>query len=287
MKSGFKLATLILVLVAAFSLSACEIPIDTDSTLYKNTEAMIEALVENDKDTARALLGEACSDEDFDEVYPTFVEVFGGIGEYEISGLGFNRGVKNGISYNNMTLLISTEKGELQIFVEERSDIPDVLSSFYVSEYNAAKAPDGSVIVGQIILLLLSIAELGFVIWMTVDCAKRKIRKKALWIILILLANVVFKLTVGAGKISFNLSLFFGISSLSVLNTGGFVISLSVPLGAILWLIMRDRIKPVEKPVLENRASDAATDSSLQEESVAQSNNIPTQNSDNKENIEE
>lgn len=285
MKHIYKVAILIMILVAVIAFSACEIPIDTDSTLYQNTEGMIEALAENDKDAARALLGEACSDEDFNNAYPAFVEVFNGIGEYELSGLGVNRGVKNGISYNNMTLLLSTEKGEFQLFVEERSDIPGVLSSFHISEYNsAAAAPSGSVIAFQIILFLVSIAELGFVVWMTVDCAKRKIRKKALWIILILLVNVIFKLAVSSSNIRFNLSFFFGTSSLSVLSTGEFAISLSIPLGAILWLIMRDRIKPVEKPVLENLAPDASENSPLGEENATDGNDALAQDEHDKEN---
>ena len=255
MKKIVRLALVFMIILSMLFISSCEVPIDTDSTLYKNAEAMIEALSEDDSATARALFGEACTDEDFNAAYPQLAEFFRGIGEYDVSGLGFYRGITNGISYSNMTLLISAEKGDFQLFVEERSDFPGVLSTFYVSEYENVVdlTPSGPVNVIQIVLLLISALELAFVIWMTVDCAKRKIRKKALWIVIILLANVVFKLALTAGNISFNVAFLFGISSFSVPSAGGFAISISIPIGAIIWLIMRDRIKPIENPSNESQ----------------------------------
>lgn len=103
-------------------------------------------------------------------------------------------------------------------------------------------------------LLLLVFAGLcgAFVIFAIVMCAKSHVRLKGLWILLIILVQTGITITRLPMRYSFNFHLFATqISSLRKFANGGTILTVMIPLGAILFVILR---KALERRAIEYRA---------------------------------
>lgn len=104
----------------------------------------------------------------------------------------------------------------------------------------------------QLLLLVFSGLCVAFVIFAIVLCAKSKVRLKGLWIPLIILIQTGITITKLPMRYGFNFHLFATkISSLRKFTNGGTILTVMIPLGAILFVILK---KKLERRAIEYRA---------------------------------
>lgn len=109
----------------------------------------------------------------------------------------------------------------------------------------------------QWVFLLIGLAEIGLIIGSVVDCARTKIKRKALWIVLILLGSVIWTLSAVQGKVSFNFNIGLLLSHTALIrySTGGFMLRLYLPVGMVAYWIMRRKLRAetaVINPAMES-----------------------------------
>ena len=136
---------------------------------------------------------------------------------------------------------MTTATGEkVQVVAHTRSDM-EGLAGFQLiptEEIQQQQSHPATAIFGVISLL-----ELTFMIVMLVDCCRHKMKLKALWIVLIILAAFSAVIQVGNGfSMHFNFNLFFGFTSFTSYGDGAFDLRIMVPIGAIIYLIMRKKL---------------------------------------------
>jgi hypothetical protein len=112
----------------------------------------------------------------------------------------------------------------------------------------------------NIALIILSIFEIAFSVWMLVDCIKRKVAKKPLWILLILF-GIKLSLTITPERFNFNWSfgLFLQISGVyGDIYQNLITASLLLPIGAVVYFIVRKHItkKEPKNNVIEGEAKE-------------------------------
>lgn len=95
----------------------------------------------------------------------------------------------------------------------------------------------------QLLLLVFSVLCIGFMIFAIVLCAKSKVRLKGLWIPIIALIQTGVSITAFPNLSKFNF-LFFttNISSLRKFLDGGTILTVLVPVGAILFVALRKHL---------------------------------------------
>ena len=94
-----------------------------------------------------------------------------------------------------------------------------------------------------------------FSVIMLIDCAKRRIKRKPLWILLILIGMLTLSLSYAEGQLNFNGNIgvfLFSYSYLKLFTTGAWTFRLVLPVGSILYLIFRKRLTVKEKYDSEN-----------------------------------
>ncbi len=235
-------AVLALILVLAVSMSSCDAGVDEESALYKNVQHMVDALIKNDKDSAREIVADVISDEMFDKAYPGLSEKLDGVLDYQLEILGWRSGSTDKTSYKNANLLLTTDKGDFLIFAEERADY-EGLSVFQMQNYRitgtlaSIKESNG----WQIALLIVNILEIGFVIYAFVDCARSNIDKKPLLLIFIVLGRILFGIDFSSGA-SFSMKWFFGYTSYVKTTSAGGLLTLAVPVVAIVWFAVKKQL---------------------------------------------
>ena len=233
------------------------------------TEQFVNAVVADDADAAFSLMTPGVDKTEFDSFFVVIRGYFEGAKDYKLNQTGWNTQISNGVSSYTVTFTVTTDNGaEIQI----ETTVVEGYENIYNIHFTPVKTAESALPIlfpFQIGALVLSLATAAFCIWMIVDCAKRKIKKKALWIILIL-AGVSVGLSVGQG-IYFNWLIVLAIGGSSVTSGGGVVsFKAIIPVGAIIYFILRNKMTPPASvsDAQNNAAIDATGIDSTNEENT-------------------
>ena len=209
------------------------------------TEQFVNAVVADDADAAFSLMTPGVDKTEFDTFFVNVRGYFEGAKDYELTQTGWNTRISNGVSSYMVTFTVNTDNGAE---IEVETTVVEGYENIYNIHFTPIKRADSALptlFPFQMGALVLSLAATAFCIWMIVDCAKRKIKKKALWIILILV-GVSVGLSVGQG-IHFNWLVGLAIGGSSVTSGGGLVsFKVMIPVGAIIYFILRKKMTSPE-----------------------------------------
>lgn len=200
------------------------------------TREFIDSIIADDYDTAFSYFADT-DKASFDDFYSRMRSKLEGVRSYTLDYTSSSRKIENGVSYYYFTFeLIAEETGfSIETYFDQNDKLHTVnflpktaLSSREIKPYKMVSAA-------------FSLAAIGFCVWMIVDCAKRNVRKKALWILLVL-AGFAFNITFGYRfNIGFSFVLALPISSVSSdsLCTS---LRMALPFGAILYCMLRKKM---------------------------------------------
>lgn len=136
------------------------------------------------------------------------------------------------------TITIDTVGENKKVFAVSVNPIPKSLG-----ELNAFTLVGKSI--RYYVLLSLAVIIPVFIIWTIILCARTKIRKKWLWIIFILIGITKLNLNWTTGQMGFQ-PIAFQIPSMGMMKMGPYapwILTVSFPLGAILFLIKRRKLQ--------------------------------------------
>ena len=104
MKKLCKILSVFLVLLAVFTLFSCT----ENEELREQTTQMLDALIDNNFNDAYNLVSGITTKEQFQSVYAQMTDYIDGVTEYELSQVGINSSVQNGITSVSATYLMKT-----------------------------------------------------------------------------------------------------------------------------------------------------------------------------------
>ena len=250
------LAVLLLLTLAVLSLSSCHLS-EQGEQAKALCEQMTDAILDGQFDAAYALVAEVCTEEAFREEYARFSSMLEGIDSYELQQTAFRSEMKNGVESYEATYAILCENVEdlaIDVAVEEGVE---GLTKYRVSQ-SAAVGYTGSLTtmegatLPQWALVIYSALCIAFVVLMVLDCVRRTINGKGLWVILILIGHLTLNVSNTAAKLStgFRIGAFLPYSRLLLYQSGTFDLSLILPIGAVVYFFLRKRLtERYEKPL--------------------------------------
>ena len=237
-----KIFAAILCLVFVLTLISCT----ADMDVGQNTdlaEQFMGHVMTNDYDAAYGMVKATVTDSDFRPYWKDIRQTAEGAKTYELEQIGWQINTVNGVTDrttayrvyldNERTVLlrVMTREGIEGIAGIHFSDITEFLASTEIFVPTV-----------QIILWVFSGLCVVFTLWMLVDCLRRKMKYKVVWVLLILF-SLCLSFTVGeTSNFSFNVGLFFQTSTITA-DPGlvAVVTKLVVPVGAILYLCLRKK----------------------------------------------
>lgn len=233
---------LLTALLLTFSLTAC-VDEETKARMRGNCETVLDSLIAGDTDAAYTVLTAAAPREEFDAFAAQIIPMLEGVDSYELKQTGWHVRTENGVTETTLTYLMTCSDGaQYLVEVSETSDTAG-LTGFFIN-LPETEANNAAPIALRIVFWVFSLAILAFCVWMLVDCARRKVKYKALWIILILLGATV-TVTMGGGNFNLNttVGLVLAISSIYVnALTMTSVSTVTVPVGAVIYFFLRRRL---------------------------------------------
>ena len=255
----------ILLFAALLLFSSCSNIPQENETARELTEQFIDAVIANNPDAAYAVLAKETDPESFSQVFPQIVGFFDGVESYTLEQTGWHTALNNGIQTTTMTYSVETDHEKVLIvkstFVEGYDGLYRI--NFNDTGWIFAKISDLSPL--NIGLIIFSIVAIAFSVWMLVDCIKRKVNKKPLWIILILLGiNLTLTMTPELLNFRWAIGLFLKLSGVTAnIDQNSLAVGILIPVGAIIYFFIRKRItkKETQPNVIEGTAVEIPDDS--------------------------
>ncbi|MBQ7364245.1 MAG: hypothetical protein IJW46_01460, partial [Clostridia bacterium] len=175
-----------------------------------------------------------------DAVWDELERIFEGASSYEVAFTAVKTSINNGKETLVAVYEVTADTDATAQFTLTYDETAKLIG-FHVLDITPKT--DAVTMIMKVVFILLSLASIAFSIWMIIDCAKRPIAKKALWIILILLSYAI-TVTVGE-KLDFNSSLGIFLTFNTYVATASYTtVKIVIPFGTIVYFILRKRLKP-------------------------------------------
>ena len=248
-----------LLLCAALSLVGCSWAgeLAEDSSLYVNTRGLVDALITSDAEAAYAIMQESVTREEFDSAYPALAEAFSGVSEYKLIVTSYKTARSDSSEVRSASFAFIAEGKNELILTAVEYDGKVGLAGFNV--HPAATGTLGTFKKSEPLqkaFILFNVPILLFTFWAFVDCARTKTEKKALWLILIAIGLISFSLNFTDSGFGYTVGIGYFGNYFALLKQGtAMVIRLVIPLPAIIWLVMRRRLRIDDKKSVQDENS--------------------------------
>lgn len=236
---------LLLCLCALLLFSACQGAKPDLDQKQADVAVLMDSVIANDKNAAVALMEHVpiASQAQLDAFWNELLRIYDGASTYKIKFVSWNT-TYSFTDQSSLTTVVYQAKADTKACAEFKLtyDGEDLLCGVNITDVTERSSP--VIIIVRVLLILGFAASLALCIWMTVDCVKRPIRFKVLWIILIWV-SVILQVSMIGTSFRFNFSFTVIPTWGSLLATvSSFLLRIPVPVGALIYLSVRKKIKP-------------------------------------------
>ena len=225
------------------------------------SEKMLDALIANDFQTAYSMVNKICTEEDFKPAFAQMQELIGNADTYELSLLSIytNGTVTNGQQIRSVSSVYEMMTQNGRIIISIRVDDQVGLNTFYLTAYeqtdyyftgtlNHMKDATGA----QWGFLLLNVIAIGFTVLALVDCSRQKIKKKAQWILVLIIGFFSVGATISSTgfRVNFNIGWLTAYSALIRYGSGTVMLRLMLPIGTIIYFARRRSLLQESMPAI-------------------------------------
>jgi len=242
-----KIICILLIAVLTISLTGCSLP-GENAELRAKAEKMMDAILANDEIAAGMQMDSQVIGDSFSETFAELHRAVAGAESYELKLVGSNVNIGNGVTATRYTYLVRLDSGAEYLLTVAADSAHEGLLGFLLTtkektdfHYTGTLTRMGGASLIQWVVLLLGILEIAFVIWMLIDCCCRKIRLKAMWIVIILLGALAFSIKLGPAGMNFNFNLggILSYTALILYGSGTTALRIMLPIGALVYLFCR------------------------------------------------
>lgn len=234
---------LALVLVLAVFLSGFSLDYDDEGVRTAVTGA-VDALVAGDFMAFRVHVSDQVDNEELNVFFKQMSGVLNEAGSYELKAVNKKVGIRDGVNY--VAVLYEMTAGDAvyeveAVIIEGHSGLSSLRMDRTDAEPAPEVAPAGA---ANWVFTGLGIVTVAFTLWMAVDCIRRHMKRKWLWLALILLISLMLSFSLLNGKLSFQFyaGLYVGLTNLKVYVDRGFAATIYLPLGALIYFFRRKKL---------------------------------------------
>lgn len=282
MKMKKKLLAVLLILTC-LCLTGCSVmqenilKLVADQTAKAGTDVLaaqfVDGLLAND---AEAALSAMCSEVTMPQMlsaFPQMRAMLPDTDEYTLVPTYFSTNTNNGITTIDVEFTLTMGDQVFCLTTRQMTGY-ERLTNIHIQPAEADAMPstaDAKPIdldAADIAVMLLSLACAVFIIWALVDCIRHKVKRKWLWILLILLADVSLTLLLSGGKLGLQLHFgpFVPMYSFARTAQGGFTLQVGWPVGALVYMLRRRKLIAPAVNFQEAMPPEAPSDSKAENE---------------------
>ena len=252
----------ILMIAMVMVLAGCtEASKEEYADVVAKTEQFLAAMMDGDMDGACAAVDSSISRTEVENLCVQLAQMLDGVEDYTLKPVGYHFQNSNGqIVRQVQCQMTAGDRSFVVTAMQEEGQ--ESLLGFHVAPAEQANlsytgtlnAMKGANLL-QWIVLILGVAVLAVEIWMIVDCARRPLRRKVLWLLVILLGSLLLTMEMGGSSagVRFNVGLHLQLSALIRYGDGSVQWSQLIPVGTIVYFITRKKlaVRTKEAPPVE------------------------------------
>jgi hypothetical protein len=234
-------------------------------------EDYFDAVIDNDFAAAYDIFEDIAEREQVEEMWSYTKDALGKSKSYELKQEGWNSHTEKGVTLRQVSYKLVSDDDKTMYVTIVLDD--EGIYGFNVLDSTEFIKDTAYVRIIGVILTVISFALFGVTIWMIVDVCKRNIKKKALWILLIVV-GVWIEAAIGieAGYFDFDFGLFFGIktaTAYTINSVQAIGARISIPIGTIIYFFLRKSLSAREEAIAAREAAEAEARAAAEAEAKA------------------
>ena len=272
MKRNLIRLSAILLVTVLMMLGLCSCTMGEDSAEAREIcEDYFDAVIDDDFAAAYDIFEDIAEREQVEEMWKYTKEVLGDSESYTLKQEGWHSETDNGVTLRQVSYKLVSDDDKtmyVTIVLDEKG-----VYGFNVLDSTEFIKDTAYVRIIGVIMTVISFALFGVTIWMIVDVCRRNIKKKALWILLIVV-GVWIEAAIGieAGYFDFDCGLFFGIKNATAYTVNqlhAIGVRVSVPIGTIIYFFLRKSLSAREEAIAAREAAEAEARAAAEAEARA------------------
>ena len=184
------LLALMLVFLAGCGISREELQEKlNDPQIQATTEAVLDHMLAGDVDSAWLLAASAGTKEQFADFYSQVKPLLEGIDTYTLEPYHVNFNTTNGVSTKSLRYLLTSGDTQLWVTATTQEGVDSLVGFqiYMVTTETGTLGTAGENDPAQWVFLVIGLLEMAFIVVVLIDCIRNKMKRKWLWILVVLL----------------------------------------------------------------------------------------------------
>lgn len=219
------------------------------SGITASTQRILDALLRDDFDVFIENVSTDLSFKQISRGYYGMREILRDVEEYTLSATNWKTNTMNGVTQTSVRFIMDC--GEEMFWVDVvKASTENRIGGFMITPYEKVTVTGTFTTLEannktQYLFLYVGVIELVFLVWMLIDTLRLQKGKRGIWFVIVLLANLVGMINVIAGNfgVQCNFGMFWTYTALLNYSTGGFSLRLFIPVGALIYVANRKKLK--------------------------------------------
>lgn len=257
----------LLLVLACVCLSSCQLMDDFEAAMTDNVLSIVadkaeesgaaklarqfvDGVLANDAEAALSAMVSGVTMESLLAVFPQMHAMLPEADSYTLTPAHWSTQSSDGVTMHAFQFQLTIEN---ETFVVETLQMSGVEGLYniniapYAPDETAASSASASRKISAVELAFqfISLAAIVLIIWALVDCCRHKFKRRWLWILLILFANMLLTFSLSGSRISFNFNIgLYLTSNYLALSENGFAMQWMLPVGSLVYMLRRKHLLP-------------------------------------------
>lgn len=226
------------------------------------TRQFLDGVLAGDAEACLAAMTELVTPEEMQAALPQMQALLPEADSYTLTPMHFSFNTSGGVTRSTFQFKLEIG-GEYFLVQTQQVSSEDRLRNINITPaaadgWDVAKAESEPSALWTLLSLLLSLASLAITLWALVHCIRHSMKRKWLWLLLVILGSVMLTLTLNGSQLSFRLN--FGlylVASQIVPQAGGVALKLVLPIGPAIYLMRRKALTAQPKAAFAEAFSDS------------------------------
>lgn len=275
-----KLLTLVM-LLCCLCLTGCQLPENITSALTDNLMSVVSQQAEdsggqalanqfiygvlsNDAQVCMDAMADGVSQDDLQAVLPKMCAMLPAADSYALTPTHVSANTRNGVTQTTLQFKLEIAEQNFLVQTVQLSSAEGLyninIAPATADSWDASSPDEAPSAICTLLSLLLTFASIGVTLWAIIHCARHQMKRKWLWLLLVILGGLMLTLQLSDGHLGFRFHIgLYLVASQVIVNSSGFALKLVIPVGPIIYLCRRKALTAQPDPAFAEAFSDSST----------------------------
>ncbi len=263
----------LLMILCCLCLTGCTLPEEMTSVLTDNMMAVvsrqaedsggqalanqfIDGVLTDDAQVCMDAMVDGVSMEDLQAALPKMRTLLPAADSYALTPMHVSINTNNGVTQTTLQFKLEIAGQYFLVRTVQLSTVEGLyninIAPAAADSWDASNQNESPSFVSTALSVLLTIASFGITLWALIHCARHQMKRKWLWMLLVILGSVMLTLQLSGSHLNFRFHMgLYLVASQIVVSSSGFALKLVIPVGPIIYLCRRKALTAEPKSAFD------------------------------------